>query len=157
MDNHYVPALRAEILPPDDHAITLPDAQVMAGGQQLANIALSGRTAHSRAQQEDTAITHAQAHLIAAAPVIGGLALTSSGLLLLGWLLAGGPVVVWIALELAILGGGAIVALTRSRRAGLEHTPAGVERHDIDARMAVAMHAIDRHCEMVERIKGVRL
>ncbi|MCB1452106.1 MAG: hypothetical protein KDJ43_00545 [Rhizobiaceae bacterium] len=155
-DPRYVPALTGEILPAEDsHALTAPDAAAIAGGQQLANLALSGR-AGSRAQQSDTAVSHAHAHLIASAPVVGGLVVTSSGLVLLGWLIAGGPLVLWIALQLAVVGAGAVVALTRSRRAGLEHTPAGVERHEIDARVKVAMYAIDRSCEMVERIRGVR-
>ncbi|MEZ4684157.1 MAG: hypothetical protein R2932_59100 [Caldilineaceae bacterium] len=162
---NYVPALvgapsssriLGEIVEDDHQAIGAVEAQVMAGGQQLANLALAGRTAHSRAQQSDTAITHAQAHLIASAPVVAGLAVTSSGLVLLGWLAVGGPALAWIGLELLIVGAGAVVALTRSRRAGLEHTPAGVERHEIDARVKVAIHAIDRHCEMVERLRGGR-
>lgn len=156
MPTNYVPALVGEIVEDDPQAITMAEAQLMAGGQQLANLALAGRTAHSRAQQSDTAITHAQAHLWASLPVIGGLAITTTGIVLIGWLIAGGSLLGWIGLELLIVGAGSVVALTRSRRTGLEHTPAGVERHEIDARVRVAMYAVDRHCEMVERIKGLR-
>lgn len=152
----YVPALVGEIVEDDHQAITAAEAQVMTGGQQLANVALAGRSGQSRAQQSDTAITHANAHLLASAPVVAALIVTSSGLVLIGWLVAGGPVLIWIGLELLIVGAGSVVALTRSRRAGLEHTPAGVERHEIDARVQVAKYAIDRHCEMVERLRGVR-
>lgn len=152
----YLPALRGEIVEDDHNAITTAEAQLMTSGHQLANVALTGRSGHSRAEQSDTALTHAQAHLVASAPVVGGLVITTSGLVLLGWLLAGGSVALWISIELVIVGAGSVIALQRSRRAGLEHTPAGVERHEIDARSRVAMYAIDRHCAMVERLKGVR-
>lgn len=151
----YVPMVVGEVV--DDP--TLPpaaEAQLMAGGQHLASTALAGRQPHSHAEQHDSAVSHAQAHLMVSAPIIGGLVITSTGLVLLGWLIAGGPILIWIGVELLIAGAGAVVALSRSRRAGLEHTPAGVERHEIDARRQVAMYAINRHCEMVERIKGVR-
>lgn len=128
----------------------------MTSGHQLANVALSGRTAHSRAEQSDTAITHAQAHLVASAPVIASLLATSTGLVLLAWLMAGGPFVVWVGVELVIVGAGSVFALNRSRRDGLNHTPAAVEKHEIDQRAEIARFAIDRHCEMVERLKGVR-
>lgn len=152
----YVPALTGEIVEDDYHEITTAEAQLMTGSQQLAGVALAGRSGHSRAQQSDTAITHAHAHLLASAPVVGSLLVTSTGLVLLGWLLAGGSLLIWISIELVLVGAGAVVALNRSRRAGLEHTPAGVERHEIDARAKVAMYAVDRHCEMIERLKGVR-
>lgn len=161
----YVPALVGEIVEDNQQMITtrsIPgelrdaEAQLMTGGQQLAHVAMAGRSGHSRAQQNDTAITHAQAHLIASAPIVGGLVVTTSGLVLLGWLIAGGSALIWIGVELLIVGAGSIVALTRSRRAGLEHTPAGVERHEIDARTRLAMYTVDRHCAMLERMKGVR-
>jgi hypothetical protein len=155
-NNSFTPALRGEIVEDDHHAITTAEAQLMAGGHQLAGAAMAGRTAHSRAEQSDTAESHAKAHLIASAPVVGSMLATTTGLMLLGWLLAGGPAVLWISIELVIVGAGSVVALARSRRAGLEHTPAGVERHEIDARAKVAMYAIDRHLESMERLKGVR-
>lgn len=128
----------------DPHALTVAEGQAIAGGQQLAQLAMSGRTAHSRAAQTDTAITHSQAFLIASAPVVGSLTMLTSGFCLLGWLVAGGPGVVWIGVELLILGAAAFVALNKQRRAGLDHTPAGVERHEISERTRVAMHAIVR-------------
>ncbi|MCB0189857.1 MAG: hypothetical protein KDE31_36545, partial [Caldilineaceae bacterium] len=69
----YVPALVGEIVEDDHQAITAAEAQVMTGGQQLANVALAGRSGQSRAQQSDTAITHANAHLLASAPVVAAL------------------------------------------------------------------------------------
>lgn len=154
---NYLPAVQYEVIDDHDtHALTVAEGQAIAGGQQLAQLAMSGRTAHSRAAQTDTAITHSQAFLIASAPVVGALFLLTTGFCLLGWLVAGGPGVVWVGLELLILGGAAFVALGRQRRAGLDHTPAGVERHEISERARVAMHAIDRHAEMLERVKGVR-
>lgn len=147
----YIPVLHSETA-----AITAPEVELFNGGHQLAGVALAGRTAHSRSQQSDTAVSHARAHLIASAPVVGALTVTSSGLVLLGWLLAGGPMLVWLGVDLLIVGIGSVIALTRSRRLSLEHSPAGVERRDIDARAQIAMYAIDRHCEMVERLKGGR-
>lgn len=151
---NFVAPLMGEIV--DNHELTVAEGQAIAGGQQLANLAMSGRTGLSRAAQSDTAITHSQAFLIASAPVVGSLCLLTTGFCLLGWLVAGGPAVVWIGAELLILGAAAFVALNKQRRAGLEHTPAGVERHEITVRGQVAMYAIDRHAEMLERIKGVR-
>lgn len=151
---NFVMPLSGEIV--DNHELTVADGHAIAGGQQLANLAMSGRTALSRAAQSDTAITHSTAFLIASAPVVGALTMLTTGFCLLGWLVAGGPAVVWIGVELLVLGGAAFVALNRQRRAGLDHTPAGVERHEITVRGQVAMHAIDRHAEMLERIKGVR-
>ena len=153
----YLPAVTGEIVPQaPTKEITGAEAQLIAGGHQLANVALSGRSGHSGAQQQDTAITHSVGHLIAAAPVVASVLVTSTGLVLLGWLALSGPILAWIGVELAIVGTGSAVALIRSRRAGLEHTPAGVERHEIDARAEVAKYAVSRHCEMVERLKGVR-
>jgi hypothetical protein len=153
---NYVPALTGEIVSADHESITSAEAQLMTSGHHLANVALSGRSAQSRAEQSDTALTHAKAHLVASAPLIASLVATTTGLVLLGWLIAGGSASIWISVELLIAGAGSVIALARSRRGGLDHTPAGVERHEIDARSKVAMHAIDRHCEMVERMKGVR-
>ncbi len=153
---NYTPALIGEISEDDHQAITTAEAQLMTSSHQLAHLAIDGRSGLSRAQQTDTALTHAQAHLVASAPVIGALLATTTGLVLLGWLLAGGSLGIWISIELVIVGAGSVVALQRSRRAGLEHTPAGVERHEIDARAQVAMYAINRHCEMVEKRWGVR-
>lgn len=149
----YVPALTGEIVDPD---LTASESQALAGGQQFASLALAARSGHSRAEQNDTAITHATAHLIASAPVVVAVGSIVTGFVLLGWLVAGGSAVLWIGVELAIFGVGAAVVLLRSRRAGLEHTPAGVERYEIDARAKVAMYVVDRHCELVERLKGVR-
>ena len=155
--NNYLPApLTGEVIDEERHDLTPAQAQALAGGQHLANVAMSGRGVNSRAQQSDTAITHSTAFLIASAPVVGSLGLVTSGLCLMGWLVAGGPAVLWVSVELLILGASAFVALGKQRRAGLDHTPAGVERHDITERSRVAMFAIDRNCEMVERLKGVR-
>lgn len=145
--NNFLPVLQGEVIDEERHAPTW---------QHLANVAMSGRGLASRAQQSDTAITHSTAFLIASAPVVGSLGLVTSGLCLMGWLVAGGPAVLWVSVELLLLGASAFVALGKQRRAGLEHTPAGVERHDISERAKVAMHVVDRHCEMVERLKGVR-
>lgn len=151
---NFVTPLTGEVV--EGHALTVAEGQAIAGGQHLANLAMTGRTAHSRADQSDTAITHSTAFLIASAPVVGALFMLTTGICLLGWLVAGGPGVVWIGVELLLLGGAAFVALNRQRRAGLDHTPAGVERHEISERAKVAMFAIDRHAEMLERVKGVR-
>ena len=151
-----MPALTGEIVDEPSNDITPAQAQALAGGQHLANLAMSGRGVNSRAQQSDTAITHSTAFLIASAPVVGSLALVTSGLVLLGWLVAGGPAVLWIGIDVLLLGASAFVALGKQRRAGLDHTPAGVERHDISERARVAMFVVDRNCEMVERLKGVR-
>jgi hypothetical protein len=148
--------LTGEIVTADHDSITSAEAQLMTSGHHLANVALSGRSAQSRAEQSDTALTHAKAHLVASAPLIASLVATTTGLVLLGWLIAGGSAAIWISVELLIAGAGSVVALARSRRAGLDHTPAGVERHEIDARAKVAMYAIDRHLESMERLKGVR-
>ncbi|MEZ4865320.1 MAG: hypothetical protein R3C14_28685 [Caldilineaceae bacterium] len=156
LTENFVAPVTGEIVNDSGHEITTAEAQLMSSGHHLANVALSGRSGLSRAQQEDTAVTHAAAHLVASAPVVVALLASTTGIVLLGYLVMGGSFGVWFGVELVIVGLGALVALVRSRRAGLEHTPAGVERHEIDQRAAVAMHAIDRHCEMVERLKGVR-
>ena len=155
-EQRFLPALQGEIVDDSTHDLTPAQSQALADGQHLANVAMSGRGVNSRALQNDTAVSHAVAHLIVAAPVVGSLALVTSGLVLLGWLVAGGPVALWIGVDVLLLGGSSFVALSKQRRAGLEHTPAGVERHDIDVRGQVAMYAIDRNCEMVERLRGVR-
>jgi hypothetical protein len=152
----YVQPATIEIV--NDEPVYTPviEAAMIDHGQRLAGIALNGHTTQSRAAQSDTAITHAQAHLIATLPAVGAVVAITTGLVLIAGLALGGPVIVWIGLELAIFGVGALVVLTRGRRQGLEHTPAGVERHEIDARARIAMHAIDRHCEALERVRGVR-
>ena len=153
----YLPAVHGELLPPATHGeISHTEVQLIGEGHQLANSALSGRSGLSRAQQQDTAITHSVGHLIASVPVILALLAITTGLVLIGRLLLGGSWVIWIGAELLLAGAGSVLALNRSRRASLEHTPAGVERHEIDARVEVAKYAIDRHCAMVERLKGVR-
>ena len=156
LQNNYMPALTGDVVDEERHDLTPAQSQALAGGQHMANLAMSGRGVNSRALQNDSAITHSTAFLIASAPVVGSLGLVTSGFVLLGWLVAGGPAVLWVGLDLLILGASAFVALGKQRRAGLDHTPAGVERHDISERARVAMHVVDRHCEMVERLKGVR-
>lgn len=140
---------------PHEH-MSQTEAALIAQGQGLANIAINGHMSQSRANQTDTAITHAQAHLIASLPTVGAVAGIVTGIVIVAGLLAGGPVVLWVGVELVAFGIGALVVLLRSRQAGLEHTPAGVERHEIDAKVKIAIHAIDRHSEALERIRGIR-
>ena len=154
----FVEPATVEVIPQDDagELMTVEQAALLAQGRGLAETAMSGHIAQSRAGQTDTAVSHAQGHLIAAIPQVLAIGATVTGLVLIAGLLAGGPVVLWIGIEIGIFGIGALVVLLRGRREGLQHTPAGVERHEIDARTQIAMHAIDRHCEALERIKGVR-
>ena len=88
-DVRFLPALQGEIVDDQNHALSQAEAAALAGGQQFAGLAMAGRSGLSRAQQTDTAITHAQAHLLAAAPTVAALAMVTSGLVLLGFLVAG--------------------------------------------------------------------
>jgi hypothetical protein len=153
---NYVPALTGEIVSADRDPITSAEAQLMQQGRGLAEIAMSGHIGQSRADQSDTAVTHAQAHLIAALPQVLAIGGVVTGLVMIAGLSVGGSAWLWIGIEIGVFGIGALIALVRGRREGLQHTPAGVERHEIDARTQIAMFAIDRHCEALERLKGVR-
>jgi hypothetical protein len=55
--------------------------------------------------------------------------------------------VVW---GLACLG-----ALAVNRWQGLHYSPSGIAHHEIDSRERVALHAIDRHAEIIERRLGL--
>jgi hypothetical protein len=56
-------------------------------------------------------------------------------------------------LLLAILGWGMYVirALKINREQGLEYSPAGLEHHEIDARVEMGKYMVDKHIELIEK------
>jgi len=124
-------------------------------------------TGHIR--QNDDALTNARASLLYSKAIGAVAALGVTGILFLAWLTYGGDLGIYFGLEILGVSGVALVALVVNRAQGLHYSASGIahselrtqeriarrhaqtQEYAIDSAERIAMHAIDKHSELIER------
>ncbi len=132
------------------------EGEIIARGSQFAGQLMTTRAPAADIQTHDSAMTHAKASLLYSAAYSAPAALITAGLLLTIWLYRGGPGGPYFFAGLIVWGIAFMVALYGNRAQGLYHSASGIAHHEIDDRTKVAMHAIDRHCELLEKRWSLR-
>lgn len=143
------PALRAE--PPAARELSPIEGEIIARGSQFAGQLMTPRTPSADIQTHDSAVTHAKASLLYSVAYGLPFAMITAGLLLIVWMYKGGPGGPYFFAGLIVWGVAFLIALYSNRSQGLHHSATGVAHHEIDAKTEVALYAIDRHCQMLEK------
>lgn len=151
--DNYVQALPREREPMPLSPI---EGEIIARGSQFAGQLMTTRTPAADIQTHDSAMTHAKASLLYSVAYSAPAAMITAGLLLIIWMYRGGPSGVYFFVGLIVWGIAFMVALYGNRAQGLYHSASGIAHHEIDDRTKVAMHAIDRHCELLEKRWSLR-
>jgi hypothetical protein len=136
---------------------TLSDADRSVLGSALGAGAdmMTHRQQTHHAHSDDTALTNAFASLFYSLAYAVAFALITGGLLLAGWMFVGGEGQAWLLAWLVVWGICSLAALAYNRWQGLWFSPPGIAHHEIDSRERVAMHAIDRHADIIEKRLGL--
>ena len=162
--------ITGEILPPVrlSNPVTMPPAY-MTHGQPIQLGAPAPALSHTgHIRQNDDALTNAKASLLYSKAIGAVAALGVTGILFLAWLTYGGDIGIYFGLEILGVSGVALVALVVNRAQGLHHSASGIAHHElkaqeriadrhaqvqeyaIDSAERVALHAIDRHAQLIE-------
>ena len=141
----YVPA------DPHTYPLTTAEQGILSQAASAASQVIAHRQMSHLAKSEETPVHNALASLIysgAYAAIAAGIAIV---LALLGIFLIGGDGRIYVLL--AILGWGMYVirALRINREQGLDYSPAGLEHHEIDARVEMGKYIVDKHIELIEK------
>ncbi len=166
--NMVIPDPKMEILPPA--RLSDPVAMPPAPAQPIqldAPVMPSYHTGHMR--QTDDAITNARASLLYSKAIGAVASIGITGVLFLAWLNYGGDLGIYFGLEVIGVAGVALVALVVNRSQGLHHSASGIAHHElrtqekianrhaqvqeyqIDSQERLAMYAIDKHAELIEK------
>ena len=128
------------------------DRGIVNGGASAAGDMMTHRQMTHIVRSDDTALTNAKASIlysvaysVATGFIIGAFVLymwmtskdSDGNLYALLWLLAWGV--------------SSLVALAHNRAQGLHHSSTGIAHHEIQSRENIAIYAIDRHIELIER------
>jgi hypothetical protein len=136
--------------------ITATEHGVIASSLSAAGTVMAHRQMSHLARSDDTALTNAFASLFySLAYSIAG-ALITGGILLLAYSLLGGEEGLYVIAWFVLWGVCLLGALAYNRWQGLWFSPAGLDHHEIDSRERIAMHAIDKHIELIERRWRIR-
>lgn len=158
---------QSSYMPGHDQAALTPAETSMIGQTQQAVGAMmqwtpqsTPDTSHTR--QVDSAVTVAQASIIAARSVIVVHGVTTLAMIALAWRVVGGPLGVWALGWLVIWGGISQYALIQNRKQGLHHSSTGIAHHALDnqaveisEKYQTARYAINRTFEFVERQRAI--
>jgi hypothetical protein len=144
------------VVPYAQHEITAHEQGVIDSALSAAGTVMSDRQMSHLAKSDDTALTNAFASLFYSLAYSVAGALISGGILLLAYSVLGGDEGLYALLFLILWGGCFLAALAYNRWQGLWFSPAGLEHHEIESRERIAMHAIDKHIELIERRWGVK-
>lgn len=131
---------RTDILPPVRHDVAI----------ELPALQTSAMPIASRTHESFDVVKQAQATLIHAKADIAVFGAITFALVVLLWLMQGGDLLLWGFGGLLAWGLAGLLALNRNRAQGFYHSPSGVDHHEIDSRERIALHAIDRHADIIE-------
>jgi hypothetical protein len=106
------------------------------------------------ARSDDSAITNALASLIYSVAMGSAAAMITAGILFIAYNLLGGDEGLYAIAWLVTWGICVLVALLRNRLQGLWHSPTGIAHHEIESRERIALYAIDRHVQLIEKRWG---
>jgi hypothetical protein len=140
-----------QVTPYTHNEITAPETGIVQAALAAAGTVMAHRQMSHLARSEDTALTNAFASLLYSLVYSLAGALITGGILCLAFLLFGGDEGIYLLIWLIAWGVCLLVALAYNRWQGLWFSPAGLDHHEIDSRERIAMHAIDKHIELIER------
>jgi len=132
------------------------EGEIIARGSQFAGQLMTTRTPAADIQTHDSAMTHAKASLLYSVAYSAPAAMITAGLLLIIWMYRGGPSGLYFFTGLIVWGIAFLAALYGNRAQGLHHSASGIAHHEIDAKTEVAMYAIDRHLDLLEKRWSLR-
>lgn len=135
----------------DRHELTAADQAVLASALRAGADMITHRQASHHARSDDNAMGLALASLVYSLAYGVALLLITGGLLLAGYMTLGGDGGRWLTAWLVVWGLACLGALAVNRWQGLHYSPAGLAHHEIDSRERIAVHAIDRHADIIER------
>jgi hypothetical protein len=139
------------VAPYTHNEITAPEQGVVHAALAAAGTVMAHRQMAHLSKSEDTALTNAFASLFYSLAYSVAGALITGGILCLAFLLFGGDEGVYLLIWLILWGICLLAALAYNRWQGLWFSPAGLDHHEIESRERIAMHAIDKHIELIER------
>lgn len=154
----YLPQRRQTFLPahdPGERNLSDADRAVLTGALDAGSAMMTHRQQTHHAHSDDSAVTMAMASLIYSGAYALALAFITAGLLIIGWMFLGGSGGRWLVAWLVVWGLACLGALIVNRWQGLHYSPAGIAHHEIDSRERIALHAIDRHADLIERRLGL--
>lgn len=151
--NFVAPAVVKRLEPA--HDLTGGEVAIVNQSQQMAGSIMHSGAQSSHIRQDDDAISHAKASLLYSMSYGVAMLFVTAGMLLIVYLFRGGDAGWYFFSGMLFWGISVIVVLHRNRAQGLHHSSTGVAHHEIDAKVQVAMYAIDRHAQMLERKWGV--
>ena len=131
---------RTEMLPPIRR-----DQPIELSSLQTPQMPIAWRT-----HESFDVVKQAQATLIHAKADIVVFGVITVALIFLFWFWQGGDLLLWGLGGLLTWGSVSLFALNRNRAQGFKHSPSGVDHHEIDSRERIALHAIDRHADIIE-------
>ena len=147
--NNFVPSRR-------NSDLTDVERGVLSSAVASAGDMISSRQQTHHARSDDSAMTLAMASLLYAAGLAIPAALITGGLLLIAYMLIGhGDAGIWSMSFMVLWGISILAAMLWNRKIGLWHSPTGLAHHEIDSRERVALHAIDRHADIIEKRLGM--
>lgn len=140
---------------PDDRHLSEADRGILSAALSAGADMMTHRQQTHHAHSDDSAMTLALASLVYSAAYGLALLLITGGLLLAGWLFLGGDGGRWLTAWLVVWGLACLGALIYNRWQGLHFSPAGIAHAEIDSRERIALHAIDRHADIIEKRLGL--
>jgi hypothetical protein len=144
------------VTPYHHQEITTNERGVIGSALDAAGTVMSHRQMSHLAKSEDTALTTAFASLFySLAYGVAGAMITGPLVLLAFWAL-GGDEEIYYVVFLLLWGMCILAALGWNRWQGLWYSPAGLDHHEIDSRERIAMFAIEKHVELLEKKWGVK-
>lgn len=137
------------------HELTNSEQAMLGQAVDAAGNMIAHRQMTHIARSEDNAVTGAVASLIYSAAYGVAAAIITTGMLILAWLLIGGDSILYVLIGLILWGICILVSLMINRWQGLWFSPTGLGHHEIESREHVAIHAIDRHVQLIEKRWGI--
>ena len=143
---NYIPARAQGEIHFTDADKTIVSSAVTSAGEMM-----SRRQMTHHVSSDDTAISHAKASLLYSVAYAFAAALITGAICLVGYLSEGSGGSFYLILWLFFWGLSVLGALLVNRRQGLQYSSAGIALEEIKSRERVALHAIDKHVELVEK------
>lgn len=129
------------------------DRGILKGAVDAAGEMMTHRQMTHIVRTDDTAVTQAYASLLYSAAYAFASALITGGIIVIAWLRYGAQdnggdyALAWLLLW----GLSVLAALIVNRSQGLHYSSAGIAHHEISSRERVAMYAMDKHIELIEK------
>jgi len=152
VDKGYVLEPKSKLVPANtDININDNDRGILQSAVGAASEMITHRQMSHFSRTDDNAVSQAQGSLIYSAAYAVAAAMITGGIILFAWLINGGIgsyyaigfIVVW---GICVLG-----SLAINRGQGLKHSSTGIAHAEIESRERLAMFAIEKHVELIEK------